>query len=600
MAALGSHECGRTVGSQWDQWCAADGWLSDFRMDDSARCAAAADRTEGGAHNASASGDDDTPSLTMRACGLLSHRCRCRCDGCADQPTSGPQSDFNFWRSQSPPLPPHRTATAASCLLSSVAITALCMPVSAGPMAPAALPLPLAGDAVLSLLSLKNAAAPTPPKHARSYSPTDSVGEKENWEPNLIGVEIAGKSSLRVPLVMHCSPQKQRLLLGRLQASGSGSAGISSRVGAHPPDHVGQMQLAQAPYSAALQAALDAAQHKSQQQPHHGSVRRPSAYASLAPTLVPKSSPHRRTIRPTPVLDHATSTKPRAQHEVQPIPSPALQDAASTASSSSSVGSADSPPFTVSHAVPMDASALPTLSDFPPLPQEPAHTHTAVAQPQHSASPLTAAAAAAAGTAAAAIAAPMQRSLSAPADTFVSPYRSKPPLSAPPASASASAEYLLAEQLLRTRSSSSSGSQMSGGGPSSNGLFSTATLANSSMQSSCSAVALARSSYTLGALTACPSTSSARHAAPPASARSTCFGSAPPARSASSGTISVPGSKGRCIGAAASCFRLLRSSDPSFPSRLGSFTVQVRPLDQIVQKANSITEGRTTHTYEFP
>ena len=193
----------------------------------------------------------------------------------------------------------------------------------------------------------------------------------------------------------------------------------------------------------------------------------------------------------------------------------------------------------------------------------------------------------------------MQRSLSAPADTFVSPYRSKPPLSAPPTSASA--EYLLAEQLLRARSSSSSGSQMSAGhghGQSAGGLFSTATLANSSMQSSCSAVALARSSYTLGALTACPSTSSSRQSV--SASRSTGFGSGPPARSASSGTISVPGSKGRCIGAAASCFRMLRSSDPSFPVRLGSFTVQVRPLEQIVQKANSITEGRPTRTYEFP
>jgi hypothetical protein len=459
------------------------------------------------------------------------------------------------------------------------------MPVSAAPA-----PLPLAGDAVLSLLSLKNAAH-TPPKQTRSHSPTDSIGEKENLEPNLIGVEIAGKPALRMPLVLHCSPQKQRLLLGRLQASGSGSAGMSSRVGAHPPEHVSQLQLPQPPYSAALQAALDA--HHKTQQPHHGSVRRPSAHASLAPTLVPKSSPHRRTIRPTPVLDH-TNSKLRAHHEVQPIPSPALNDAA-TASSSSSVGSVDSPPFTVSNAVPMDASTLPTLSDFPPLPQEHDDTRTAVDQPQRSASPLTAATAAA--SPAAACAAPMQRSLSAPADTFVSPYRSKPPLSAPPTSASA--EYLLAEQLLRARSSSSSGSQMSAGhGHSASGLFSTATLANSSMQSSCSAVALARSSYTLGALTACPSTSSSRQSV--SASRSTGFGSGPPARSASSGTISVPGSKGRCIGAAASCFRMLRSSDPSFPVRLGSFTVQVRPLEQIVQKANSITEGRPTRTYEFP
>jgi hypothetical protein len=62
------------------------------------------------------------------------------------------------------------------------------------------------------------------------------------------------------------------------------------------------------------------------------------------------------------------------------------------------------------------------------------------------------------------------------------------------------------------------------------------------------------------------------------------------------------GSKGRCLGAAASCVALLRSgSSGSYRCSSGSrFTVQVKPLDQIIIKANSITQGRHTRTYEFP
>ena len=209
------------------------------------------------------------------------------------------------------------------------------------------LALPPSGDAVLSLLSLGSAAGSTSPPlpstmhmqgankiatspDAHSFvkaqqqqqqiqtasMATATTAGKENIAPSVNGVSVYASASASTaavvgvkphaqprPLVLHCSPRKQHLLLERLQSS-------SSKSPPSPP----------APHSAALAAALAA--HSKHQHVHGssgGSARRFSSSNgsghSVPPTILKKLSP-RRTIRPTHIVEVAQQQQQQQQQQV--------------------------------------------------------------------------------------------------------------------------------------------------------------------------------------------------------------------------------------------------------------------------------------------
>jgi hypothetical protein len=403
------------------------------------------------------------------------------------------------------------------------------------------------GEAALSLLSLTQSVLDGE-STAHSASPVAAAG-KENVPPQSLPLSTKQISVRSAQVLAQCSPQKHRLLMGRLQSI---SPSKSKQTAETPP------------VCAAIVVDADAKQQFVQ--PRRSPFITISATGFTAAGTT--GSPTRRHIRPTPVQDPTPSTFALNAQHVQPVPSHG--EFADAGVKSPSPVTPSTPPEMTLLAASMQFAAPTARAAFAsPSPD---------GSPQRSSAPA------------------IQRASSAPDPATMFAMPSPKP---------AAKDIQLAEQLLRAHSTciaaASAGVRYA---------HAVANLSNNSSQSSCSALSRSSScvvtaggsgSLSYGVCHASRAQPQQQHKGLPPRCSSMGSGQKTPPVSLTRRTLStLSGPRSGSSG-----FTPVRSHSSSVGNNGSSssnvrVSICIKPLEQIRIKASSIVGARRMSTYQFP